>query len=307
MRMKTQQLTTSIKKELWEFSNILKWVPIVIAILVIFMPFAIFLESNDTFAGLFEMLTTLPDKFISAEHAPMIPKLFFVMTLSLFAPFLVVALIIQLYYFTVCLFDERRDMSIMFWRSLPVSDITAIIAKLITGALAIPAIFLGAATATLFVILLLALLMCIVLSIGYDVSLWALWIDADILSAVSLVWLHILPFAIWMLPLFAWLMLASMYAKKAPFLWAILPVAVILLVEGFVVYYFHLSQPFIGSLLVDYFSLTPQFVDSIQGQEDFVRTVPLQALIAKLDIRYVLTGVALLYGTYWLRKNKGEM
>jgi len=305
--MRTQQLTTSIKKELWEFSNILKWVPIVIAILVIIMPIAAFMESNKTFSEIFEVLASVPNNTISIEDVPMIPKLFFVMTLSLFAPFLAVALIIQLYYFTVCLFDERRDMSIMFWRSLPVSDVTTIFAKLITGALAIPAIFLGAATATLFLVLLLALLVCIILSTGYDVSLWSLWIDADILSGVSLVWLHILPFAIWMLPLFSWLMLASMYAKKAPFLWAILPVAVILLVEGFVVHYFNLSQPFIGSLLVDYFSLTPEFVESVQGQEDFARTVPLQALITKLDIRYVLTGVALLYGTYWLRTNKAEV
>jgi len=305
--MRTQQLTTSIKKELWEFSNILKWVPIVIAVLVIIMPIAAFMESNKTFSEIFEVLASMPDKFISIEDVPMIPKLFFVMTLSLFAPFLAVALIIQLYYFTVCLFDERRDMSIMFWRSLPVSDVTAIFAKLITGALAIPAIFLGAATATLFLVLLFAFFVCVILSIGYDVSLWALWIDADILSGVSLVWLHILPFALWMLPLFSWLMLASMYAKKAPFLWAILPVAVILLVEGFVVHYFNLSQFFIGSLLLDYFSLTPEFVESVQGQEDFVRTVPLQALIAKLDIRYVLTAVALLYGTYWLRTNKAEV
>jgi len=305
--MRTQQLTTSIKKELWEFSNILKWVPIVIAILVIIMPIAAFMESNKTFSEIFEVLASVPDNTISIEDVPMIPKLFFVMTLSLFAPFLAVALIIQLYYFTVCLFDERRDMSIMFWRSLPVSDVTAIFAKLITGALAIPAIFLGAATATLFLVLLFALLVCIILSTGYDVSLWSLWIDADILSGISLVWLHILPFAIWMLPLFSWLMLASMYAKKAPFLWAILPVAVILLVEGFVVHYFNLSNPFIGSLLLEYFSLTPEFIESVKGQEDFVRTVPLQALIAKLDIRYVLTGVALLYGTYWLRTNKAEV
>jgi len=304
--MNTLQLTTSIKKELWEFSNILKWVPIVIAILVIFMPIAVFLESNDTFSGLIEMLTTLPDNFISAEHAPMIPKLFFVMALSLFAPFVAVALIIQLYYFTVCLFDERRDLSIMFWRSLPVSDAATIIAKLITGALAIPAIFLGAATATLFSLLLLAFFACIILSVGYDVSLWALWLDADILSGVSLIWLHILPFAIWMLPLFAWLMLASMYAKKAPFLWAILPIAVILLVEGFVVHYFNFSRFFISSLLFDYFSLSQQFVDSVQGQESFVRTVPLQALISKLDVRYILVAIGLLYGTYWLRTNKAE-
>jgi ABC-2 type transport system permease protein len=305
--MNTKVLTTSIKKELWEFSNILKWLPIIIAALVIVMPLAIFMQSNESLSELFQFLTTFPEQFFSAEHAPMIPKLFFVMALSLFAPFLVVALIIQLYYFTVCLFDERRDLSIMFWRSLPVSDVTAIIAKLITGSLAIPAIFLGAATATLCLILLLAFLVCIILSVGYDVSLWALWVDADILSGVSLIWLHLLPLAIWMLPLFAWLMLASMYAKKAPFLWAILPVAVVLLVEGFVVHYFHLSQSYIGSLLLEYFSLSSQFIESVQGQEHFARTVPLQAFITKLNIGSVLVGISLLYGTYWLRKNKAEV
>ncbi|TWX56251.1 ABC transporter permease [Colwellia hornerae] len=305
--MNTQLLTTSIKKELWEFSNILKWLPIVIAILVIVMPLAIFIESNDSFAGLLELLTTLPGKFIAVEHASMVPKLFFVMALSLFAPFLAVALIIQLYYFTACLFDERRDLSIMFWRSLPVSDATTVIAKLLTGALAIPAIFLGAATATLLLLLLLAFIVCIILSVGYDVSLWALWIDADIISGLSLIWLQLLPFTLWMLPVFAWLMLASMYAKKAPFLWAILPVAVILLVEGVVVHYFHLSQPVIASLLLDYFTLSQQFVESVQGQESFARTVPLQALISKVDIGSVLIGIALLYGTYWLRTHKTEV
>lgn len=304
--MNTKTLTTSIKKELWEFNNILKWVPIVIALLVIVMPLAIFVQSNATFSDIFQELASFPET-LTAANIEMLPKMFFVMTLSLFAPFLMVALIIQLYYFTVCLFDERRDLSIMFWRSLPVSDVTAIIAKVITGTLAIPAIFLGAATATLGLILLLAFLVCIILSVGYDVSLWAFWIDAGIVSGVSLIWLHIIPFAIWMLPLFSWLMLASMYAKKAPFLWAILPVAVLLLVEGFVVHYFHLSKPFIGSLLLDYFSLSSQFIESVQGQENFARTVPLEALITKLNIGSILVGISLLCGTYWLRKNKTEV
>ncbi len=305
--MNIQVVTTSIKRELWEFGNILKWVPMVTAALVILMPMLIFMESNKTFSDAFQALTMFPANFVSPEYIEMVPKLFFVTTLSLFAPFVAVAVIIQLYYFTVCLFDERRDMSVMFWRSLPVSDVVTIIAKLITGALVIPAVFLGAATVTLFIFLIIGFVICIILSVGYDTSLWALWIDSDILSGLALIWLHLLPFAVWMLPLFTWLMLASMFAKKAPFLWAILPVAVVLLVEGFVVHYFHLSQPFIGSLLLDYFSISKEFVSSIQGQDSFSRTVPLQALMSKLDITSIIAATALLYGTYWLRVNKGEV
>jgi ABC-2 type transport system permease protein len=275
---------------------------------VILMPIVIFMQSNDSLSEVFEALTMLPENFISPEYTEMVPKMFFVSTLSLFVPFIAIALIIQLYYFTVCLFDERRDMSVMFWRSLPVSDAVTILTKLITGALVIPAVFFGAATATLLFILTLCLLACIILSVGYDVSLWAMWIQTDFLSGIALIWLHLIPFAIWMLPLFTWLMLASMFAKKAPFLWAILPIAVILLVEGFVVNYFHLSQPFIGSLLLDYFSISKEFVESVQGGPDsFVRTVPLQALVSKLEISSIVTGMALLYGTYWLRVNKGEV
>jgi ABC-2 type transport system permease protein len=304
--MNTQVLATSIKRELWEFSNILKWVPILMVALVILIPTLVFMESSATFSEIFQELAKFPEKLTSA-NIEMLPKMFFVSILALFSPFVAVALIIQLYYFTACLFDERRDLSIMFWRSLPVSDATTIIAKLITGALAIPAIFLGAATTVLLFLLLLGFLGCIILSIGYDVSLWEFWLNADLISGISLIWLQLLPFALWMLPLFAWLMLASMFAKKAPFLWAILPVAVILLIEGFVVHYFHLSQPFIGSLLLDYFSISHQFVESVQMQDNFDRTVPLQALIAKLDIRYVLVAIGLLYGTYWLRTNKAEV
>jgi ABC-2 type transport system permease protein len=302
-----QVVITSVKREFWEFNNILKWVPIVTAALVILMPIFVFMQSNDTLSEIFQTLAMFPENFVSSEYTEMVPKLFFVTSLSLFAPFVAVAVIIQLYYFTVCMFDERRDMSVMFWRSLPVSDMVTIVSKLITGALVIPAVFLGAATATLLFFLTIGFLTCIILSVGYDASLWALWIDSDIISGLALIWLHLLPYAVWMLPLFAWLMLASMFAKKAPFLWAILPIAVVLLVEGFVVQYFNLSQPFIGSLLMDYFSISKEFVLSIQGQDNFSRTIPLQALMSKLDVTSVIAATALLYGTYWLRMNKGEV
>ena len=129
--MNMQVITTSIKKEIWEFSNILKWVPIVIAALVILMPILVFSQSNVSFSDLFQALATFPENFASSQYTEMIPKMFFVSMLSLFAPFIAVALIIQLYYFTVCLFDERRDMSVMFWRSLPVPDAVTVFQSLL--------------------------------------------------------------------------------------------------------------------------------------------------------------------------------
>ena len=88
--MNTKILATLIKKELWEFSNILKWVHSVIAILVIVMPLIIFMQSNVTFSEIFQEIASFPETLTSA-NMEMLPKMFFVMALSLFAPFLAVA------------------------------------------------------------------------------------------------------------------------------------------------------------------------------------------------------------------------
>jgi ABC-2 type transport system permease protein len=116
-----------------------------------------------------------------------------------------------------------------------------------------------AATATLVFILILAFIACIVLSVGYDIALWGLWGSADILTTVAAQWINIIPYAIWMFPVFAWLMLASMFANKVPFLWATLPVVIIILVEAFVVQHFSLSHSVISQTLRDYFNFVIRF------------------------------------------------
>ena len=300
--MNTAILKASIKKELWEFNGMLKWVPISLAGVFIFIPLLSLILNGIDMQAVFEGL----------KHAAQIEKndhlseMFFVGAIALFSPFIAIGFIVQVYYFVTCLFDERRDQSVMFWRSLPVSDEMTIASKLLTGAVVIPVIFFAAATFLMVLMLVLAIVACLILSVGFDISLWGTLASANILSGVGYIWLTLLPMAIWLLPLYSWLMLASIYANKAPFLWAVLPIVALLVIETIVVHYLNISQPFFGHFLMDYFSLTPDNLAAMAGEQEKSRSVALELLIAQIDYRTVLVSAGLLFTTYWFRVNKQE-
>jgi ABC-2 type transport system permease protein len=301
--MNRSQIITSFRKEIWEFKKTLFWVPLIIAVFIIAAPLLklMLMEDYQT-SRLFENITNV-DNMANIEG---FARFFLATIMGMFVPFIMVSLIIQLYYFTTCLFDERRDLSVYFWRSLPVSDVLNVGVKLITGALVVPAIFMLAATFVVFVFLFLALIVCTVLSLGYDVSLWGLWVSADIIGNLTSIWLNLLPYALWMFPVFAWLMLASMFANKAPFLWAILPIAAILLIESFVVEYLHLDGRFFLNTLREYFAFGQGMFPNDVSDIESPKFILFSALSSKVSIVATLIGVALMYLTYWLRVNRSE-
>jgi len=302
--MNRLQIITSFRKEIWEFKKTLFWVPLIIAIFIIVAPLLkLMLLEEYQFARLFDNISNV-DNLANIEG---FTRFFLATIMGMFVPFIMVSLIIQLYYFTTCLFDERRDLSIYFWRSLPVSDVLTVGVKLITGMLVVPAIFMVAATFVVFVFLFFAFVFCTIMSVGYDVSLWGLWGSADIISNLSSIWLNLLPYALWMFPVFAWLMLASMFANKAPFLWAILPIAAILLIESFIVEYLHLDTRFFLNTLREYFAFGHGMFPHDMSDIESPRYLLFSVLSSKISMVATLIGVGLLYLTYWLRVNRSEV
>ncbi|MGS2719150.1 hypothetical protein [Paraglaciecola aestuariivivens] len=299
------QLTSGVKKELWEFNKTLFWMPLIIALVIIATPLLkLSLMESYQIERLFEAITSFQGSD-SFTHYEKISHIFMAAVMAIFAPFVAVSLIIQLYYFTSCMFDERRDMSVYFWRSMPVSDALSIAVKLVTGAILVPAIFMLGATAVVLVFLILLFIFSLILSFGFDVSVWAFWGHADILSNLASNWLNLLPYAIWMLPVFAWLMLASMFANKAPFLWAVLPVIGVLLVEAYLVEYFALDKLFILSTLVQYFSFT-QDIMPLDLHSNSAPQLALFSLIAnKISVLATFLAACFIYLVYWLRVNRG--
>lgn len=299
--MNTLMLTTNIQKEFWEYKKIFIWVPIILASIIIAAPiFSYMLSDVDLMIDIGQL------KNLQHHNNADLGKGIYGFVSVLFAPFMMIAMVVQLYYFIACLYDERRDMSILFWRSLPVSDATSVGVKMFVGALVLPAIFMVAATTTVLIFIIAALVLCAVLAVGYDISLWAFWDVGSIISAISTAWLNLLPYTLWLFPLYAWLMLVSMFSKKAPFLWVILPVVILLLVEGFVVRYFHLDSAFFAHLIIDYFSINHETMRAFSDKNVTFGMVSFSVLTSKINLFGLVIGAGFMYLTYWLRANKSH-
>jgi len=150
-------------------------------------------------------------------------------TLASVATFcMLVFLLVQPSYLLATLYSDRRDRSILFWKSLPVTETQNVLTKLATAVVVAPIGYMLAALAAGLVYLLVLL--------GYA----GLFLDmqlpgfGQVLSAVfatsaGLVAAWLL-FSLWAMPIFCWLLLCSALAKKAPFIWAVaIPVAAAIL------------------------------------------------------------------------------
>jgi ABC-2 type transport system permease protein len=139
-------------------------------------------------------------------------------------------LIVAIFYCLDALHGERRDRSVLFWKSMPVSDSEAVLSKMFVPMAILPVVTFLVTVATQLVMLLLS---SAVLSMkGQSVApLWGLpWGQMTTGLLYHLVVVHSLYYA----PIFGWLLLVSAWAKRLPFLWAFLPPAAIGVIEKFV-------------------------------------------------------------------------
>jgi len=138
------------------------------------------------------------------------------------------ALIVGIFYSLDCLYGERRDRSILFWKSLPVSDLTAVLSKLTIPLVILPLLSFAISLATQFIMLLLSS----VILLGSGVNVAALWTEVSFFHVSGVLLYHLLTVhGLWYAPLYGWLLMVSAWAPRAPFLWAFLPPFVICGVE----------------------------------------------------------------------------
>jgi ABC-2 type transport system permease protein len=126
--------------------------------------------------------------------------------------------IVGIFYCLDALHGERRDRSILFWKSLPVSDRTSVLAKAIVPLAILPLLTFVIVIATQFIMLLLST--AVLLPSGLAGTTWQLlpWPRLSLILLYGLV-----TSALWEAPIFAWLLLVSSWARRATFLWAVLP------------------------------------------------------------------------------------
>ena len=135
-----------------------------------------------------------------------------------------VLILMNVFYSADALYGERHDRSILLWKSLPVSDLTTVLAKASIPLVILP-LLTFAITVAIHVIM---LLLCSVALPASGLSMAALWRELSIFRMWGMLLYHIfLAHALWPFPVYCWLMLVSGWARRAPLLWAALPVAVI--------------------------------------------------------------------------------
>ena len=129
-----------------------------------------------------------------------------------------VAFVVGIFYCLDALHGERRDRSILFWKSLPVSDLTTVLSKLFVPTVVIPLVTFG----IVFVTQLLMLLISTVALAPAGLA-GTTWAAVPIFRIWEILLYTIITSTLWEAPIFAWLLLVSSWARRATFLWAIMP------------------------------------------------------------------------------------
>lgn len=205
----------SLRRELWENRSIYL-APLAVA--------AVFL------VGFFISLVRLPDRVRAAQSLSLMQQ-----RASIEQPYLIAALmlmaaelLVAVVYCLDAFYGERRDRSILFWKSLPVSDLTTVISKASIPILVIPLVAFAATVATQWVMLLAS---SAVLA-GSGMSPATLWEHVPFLETSLINFGHLVVYhGIWYAPFYGWLLMVSAWANRAPFLWALLPPIAIGFVE----------------------------------------------------------------------------
>lgn len=150
------------------------------------------------------------------------------MPFSLAAMFVLgIAFLIGIFYGVGALYGERRDRSILFWKSLPVSDRTTVLAKAFVLLAVLPAIVFAVVVVLQLVMLLwTAALMA---AAGLDQSM--LWSRVPLLRVWLILAYGLITQSLWYAPIVGWLLLVSVWAKRTPIVWAIAPPAGLMMFE----------------------------------------------------------------------------
>jgi ABC-2 type transport system permease protein len=222
MNNTTRPFLTLVRRELWEHGSLF-WAPLAMALMIIVVSLVSGMVKGSVDIDLGED-RPLPELFGDAEKQR---GIFSLVMAGLVLPQLLVAFVVVFFYLLDCLFTERRDRSILFWKSLPVSDAKTVLSKLFVALVAVP---LWSWVLSLVVGLVVFGVLAAQVS-GTPAAGLGTWHGGTWLTVQAAMLGKMAIAALWYLPVAGWLLLVSVLAKRAPFLWATLPFLVISLAE----------------------------------------------------------------------------
>jgi ABC-2 type transport system permease protein len=223
------------------------------------------------------------------------------------------------FYCLGALYDERKDRSVLFWKSLPLSDGETVLSKVASATVVAPVIASIVALLTMFGFLLLSSLLVLAHG-GNPVQL--LWGPGSPLSIAAQFIAAIPVYALWSLPTVGWLLLCSAWARSKPFLWALM----IPVFAGVIVSWFDIMQVFdlqstwfwknivarvlLGTVPGSWFNVAHFDAVDVHGPEAFSQVVNLQAMYSVLLTPQlwlgVLAGAGMIFAAIRLRRWRDE-
>ena len=273
-RALSRTLLSLVRREFWEHRAL--WVaPAVVAALMVL-------------GALFASLKyRAPHADLSGDQGPWNGMtLFAVMQGFVSSPLSLVTGIVLLFYLLDCLYAERKDRSILFFKSLPVSDGLTVLSKLLVALVIAP---LGVYALGLLASLALTGIWQVNAVLGRLPAIpgWDLggWLQAELALLLCLV-----VAALWYAPFAAYLLVVSAWARRNPFLWLLLPPVVAQILER-VAFGTHYIASFIAYRLFGVWPILFSHVRLGHG-----RAFALGSGLAQLDLKAVLTDVDLWLG-----------
>jgi ABC-2 type transport system permease protein len=212
------RLLALIKREYWENRGAFRTTPLVIGgIYIVGMLMAIFTTvhfDNDLYT--FKEAVRLA----ASQDVGLRGEVVYAGILVSSQLFTTVLAFVVFFYLLGSLYDDRKDRSILFWKSLPASDTLTLASKLFSAMFLAPMIFFAIFILTEIAMAVIGSIM--VLSVGENP--WTLFLSvSNPFKAWGFILLTYLAMAFWSLPLYGWLMLVSSFAPRIPLLFAVLP------------------------------------------------------------------------------------
>ena len=209
-----------LRREYWEHKGAFVWAPLAIAAAMVLLLGGGFAYST-AFGDVANM--RIEGHVVSVQGIPAalrykIAHMVATGYLGIAAPLFVVLSVVVFFYCLSALHDDRRDRSILFWKSLPLSDRDTVLSKVITALCVAPLITIAIGVATALVLLVIGM----IAAAGKGLNLFAPVLMEPNLYLSPLYLLAFLPlYVLWALPTVGWLLLVSSWAKSKVFLWAV--------------------------------------------------------------------------------------
>lgn len=285
----SRRLYWSVRRELWENRSIYLAPAAVAALIVVgFLISAIHRPDS---------LVATPGLDAMQQHEVIVRPYNFAALLIMGTTFLV-----TMFYCLGALQAERRDRSILFWKSLPVSDLTTVLSKASVPIVIIPLLTFAITVVTQWMMLLLA--SAVLLARGESVA--TLWHHLMLFQMWFMLLYHLVTIhALWYAPIYGWLLLVSAWARRAAFLWALLPPLAIGTVERIAFNTSHLEAILQGRL-----------GGGAEGNSFAMGGMSMDAIAQLTPARFLMSpglwlGLALaalfLAGAVWLRRDHGPI